>query len=43
MKALRLDRLISMREKVLNTELPSQDQINLRHEKIKMMKMMDQK
>ena len=28
-----------MREKVLNTELPSQDQINLRHErKIKMMK-----
>ena len=35
----RLDRLISMREKVLNTELPSQDQINLRHErKIKMMK-----
>ena len=34
-----LERLSSMREKVLNTELPSQDQINLRHErKIKMMK-----
>ncbi|RPG43336.1 MAG: hypothetical protein CBC72_003035 [Gammaproteobacteria bacterium TMED112] len=28
-----LERLFSMREKVLNTELPSQDQINLRHEK----------
>ena len=28
-----------MREKVINTELPTQDQINLRHErKIKMMK-----
>ena len=34
-----LERLSRMREKVLNTELPSQDQINLRHErKIKMMK-----
>ena len=34
-----LERLTRMREKVLNTELPSQDQINLRHErKIKMMK-----
>ena len=33
-----LERLFSMREKVLNTELPSQDQINLRHEKkIKML------
>ena len=29
----KLDRLISMRENVLNTELPSQEQINLRHEK----------
>ena len=28
-----LNRLISMRDKVLNTELPSQEQINLRHEK----------
>ena len=34
-----LERLSRMREKVLNTELPSQDEINLRHErKIKMMK-----
>ena len=34
----KLDRLMSMREKVLNTELPSQEEINLRHEKrIKMM------
>ena len=34
----KLDRLNSMREKVLNTELPSQEEINLRHEKrIKMM------
>ena len=34
-----LERLSRMREKVLNTELPSQDKINLRHErKIKMMK-----
>ena len=34
-----LERLSRMREKVLNTELPSQNQINLRHErKIKMMK-----
>ena len=34
-----LERLSLMREKVLNTELPSQDEINLRHErKIKMMK-----
>ena len=33
-----LERLSRMREKVLNTELPSQDEINLRHErKIKMM------
>ena len=37
----KLDRLISMREKVLNTELPSQEQINLRHQK--RIKMMDQK
>ena len=37
----KLDRLISMREKVLNTELPSQVQINLRHQK--RIKMMDQK
>ena len=37
----RLDRLISMREKVLNTELPSQEEINLRHEK--RIKMMDRK
>ena len=34
-----LERIFRMREKVLNTELPSQDEINLRHErKIKMMK-----
>jgi len=34
-----LERLSDMREKVINTELPTQDQINLRHErKIKMMK-----
>ncbi len=34
-----LERISRMREKVLNTELPSQDEINLRHErKIKMMK-----
>ena len=34
-----LERLSRMREKVLKTELPSQDEINLRHErKIKMMK-----
>ena len=34
-----LERLSRMREKVINTELPSQDEINLRHErKIKMMK-----
>ena len=34
-----LERLSRMREKVLNTEHPSQDEINLRHErKIKMMK-----
>ena len=34
-----LERLSDMREKVVNAELPSQDQINLRHErKIKMMK-----
>ena len=34
-----LERLSRMRKKVLNTELPSQDEINLRHErKIKMMK-----
>ena len=32
-----LERLSDMREKVINTELPTQDQINLRHErKIKM-------
>ena len=37
----RLDRLISMREKALNTELPSQEEINLRHEK--RIKMMDRK
>ena len=37
----KLDRLISMREKVLNTELPSQEEINLRHEK--RIKMMDRK
>ena len=37
----KLDRLMSMREKVLNTELPSQEQINLRHEK--RIKMMDRK
>ena len=37
----RLNRLISMRDKVLNTELPSQEQINLRHEK--RLKMADQK
>ena len=37
----KLDRLISMREKVLYTELPSQVQINLRHQK--RIKMMDQK
>ena len=37
----KLDRLISMRENVLNTELPSQEQINLRHEK--RIKMMDRK
>ena len=37
----KLDRLISMRENVLNTKLPSQDQINLRHEK--RIKMMDRK
>jgi hypothetical protein len=36
-----LNRLISMRDKVLNTELPSQEQINLRHEK--RLKMADQK
>ena len=30
-----------MREKVLNTELPSQEEINLRHEK--RIKMMDRK
>ena len=34
-----LERIFRMREKVLNTELPSQEEINLRHErKIKMMK-----
>ena len=34
-----LERLSRMRENVFNTELPSQDQINLRHErKVKMMK-----
>ena len=34
-----LERLSDMREKVVNAELPSQDQINLRNErKIKMMK-----
>ena len=34
-----LERLSRMRENVSNTELPSQDQINLRHErKVKMMK-----
>ena len=37
----KLNRLILMREKVVNTELPSQEQINLRHEK--RIKMMDQK
>tara|TARA_Y100000816_G_scaffold211837_1_gene157418 strand:+ start:439 stop:840 length:402 start_codon:yes stop_codon:yes gene_type:complete len=37
----KLDRLISMRENVLNTELPSQEQINLRHEK--RIKTMDRK
>ena len=37
----KLDRLISMREKVLNTELPSQEEINLRHEK--RIKIMDRK
>ena len=37
----KLNRLILMREKVINTELPSQEQINLRHEK--RIKMMDQK
>ena len=37
----KLDRLIAMREKVLNTELPSQEEINLRHEK--RIKMMDRK
>ena len=37
----KLDRLISMREKVLNTELPSQEEVNLRHEK--RIKMMDRK
>ena len=37
----KLDRLISMRENVLNTKLPSQEQINLRHEK--RIKMMDRK
>ena len=37
----KLDRLISMQENVLNTKLPSQEQINLRHEK--RIKMMDRK
>ena len=37
----KLDRLIAMQEKVLNTELPSQEEINLRHEK--RIKMMDRK
>ena len=37
----KLDRLISMRENVVNAKLPSQEQINLRHEK--RIKMMDRK